>query len=264
MPVLSLDSFNFHQVHLCFLCQSALLSADRESILQSGAYLIDCVGILDGAPCLIASLNPKSRPKEHLITNPTAATIALAHVLAPIHKAFQIINAEATLLLSANLFGAPAIQDLLIQSRCLFTRTEPEGHFFPKIQAFNLIPDISPALNRKTADQIKSLLGFPISVSSCLTPVFQGEAYSLTFTTDKKASLSRIREICANSCCVDNAFAPDLGLTTQDILLGDSICVSRLSAVPFRPSTYHLWLLCDSLRMGAIPNAVQVAEYLLG
>ena len=263
LPVLPLESFHFHQVRLCFLCLPALMTDDRDAILQSGSFLIDCVGILENAPCIIASLNLKEARKSRLISNPTAPTIALAQVLCPIDRRFGLQEAQATILLSAGLFGTAAIQDLVAQSRCLFTREEPQLNFFPKVQAFNLIPDISPALNRKTATQIKSLLKFPIAVSSCLTPVFQGDCYSLTFTTKTKTSLSDLHQVCMTSCRFDNAFATDLGLSTQDILFGDTAYISRLSIIPFRRNTYHLWILCDSLRIGAIPNAVQIADYLL-
>jgi len=263
LDVLSMDTFDFHRVRICFLCLSAFLSDDREAILKSGAYLIDCVGILENASCIIASLNIKKSRKSRLILNPTALTIALTKILSPIHNYMPITDAQATVLLSAGLFGLSAVQDLVNQSRCLYTREEPEIHLFSKIQAFNLIPEISPALNRKTADQIKSLLHFPIVVSSCLTPVFQGECYSLTFTTKSKTSLKEIRKVLEQSCQFDDSFAPDLGLSTQDILFANSLYVSRLSTVPFRPNTFHLWILCDSLRTGSIPNAVQIAQYLL-
>ena len=136
-------------------------------------------------------------------------------------------------------------------------------NFFPKIQAFNLIPDMAPALNRKTAEQIKALLHFPIAVFSCLTPVFQGECYFVTFTTKVKTSLSRIRSVLGECCRLDDSFAADLGPTTQDVLREDTVCISRLSVIPFKPNTYHLLILCDSLRSGAIPNAVNIARYLL-
>ena len=263
LPVLSLETFRFHGIGLGFLCLPTLLSDDKDTILQSGAYLVDCVGILEDSLCVVASLNLKKCSKSRVILNPTALCITLAGALSPIHKHFSVKEATSTILLSAGLFGSAAIRDLIDQSRCLFTREEPQMSFFSQIQAFNLIPDISPALNRKTADQIKSLLHFPIAISSCLTPVFQGECYSVTFTTRKKTSLNEIRKVCEKNCLLDEPFAADLGLSAQDVLVGDSACISRLSIVPFRPNTYHLWILCDSLRTGAIPNAIKIARHLL-
>ena len=265
LPILSLETFDFHQVSLAFLCLPAFLSEYKDDILQSGTYLIDCVGILENAPCIISSLNLKRAKTTHAVSNPTALTVALARTLAPIHQQFQITGAEATIFLSAGLFGTQAVQDLLNQSRCLYTHEEPQTNFFPKIQAFNLLPNFCPALGRRTSDQIKSLLHFPMTISTCLTPVFQGECYSVTLTTQRKSTLSQIKKICYENtlCRLDESFAPNLGLTTQDILCGNSVYLSQLVSVPFRPNTYHLWILCDSLRNGSVPNAVQIADYLL-
>ncbi|MDY6407287.1 MAG: hypothetical protein SPL08_01095 [Pseudomonadota bacterium] len=265
LPVVPLNAFDFHQVHLSYLCLPTLLNEDKNIILQSGSYLIDCAGIIENAPCMIASLSHSKSINRQIIANPTAPTIALGHVLSPIHHQLKINSAESTMLLSANLFGITAIQDLVAQSRCLFTREEPKMNFIHKIQAFNLIPDISGILNRRTAREIKSLLHIPIGICSCLAPVFQGECYSLTFTVEKQCTLSQIQKICLDNphCTWNQSLTPDLNPTTQDIVFSNSIHIANLAPVAFRPRTFHTWILCDSLRVGSVPNAIQIGKHLL-
>ena len=258
-----LDTFDFLKVSLIFLCTPALLSTYKDRAVNSGAFIIDCVGILEGTSCIAPPFC--RRQKKRLFLNPTTLTLPLLHVLKPIHTRFKIISAQVTALLSASVFGSPAIQLLMDQTRCLYTREEPYQGLFPKIQAFNLIPEASPILARQTTEQLKSFLHFPIHISTCLTPVFQGDAFSLSFVTHKECRIEQLEKLFQRNkyCRLISGISPDLTLSTQEAICGDSIYLMHISSVAGQPRTYHLWVICDSIRRGPIQNAVQIAENLL-
>lgn len=266
LVVEKLDAFDFNQVRLAFLCTPSILSEYIDRVIGSRAYLIDCVGLYaEEHPCIIPSLNFSDCRNHRIILNPTSLTVTLAQVLSPIHKAFPIRAAWTTVLLSAGEFGGPAVQALVDQTRSLYTREQPVPGPFRQMQAFNLIPEVYPLLARQTTCQIKSLLHFPMTVATCLTPIFQGECYSLTLMTRGKCSLEQLERVFLKNdiCRLVVEGQPDSVVTTQDVASTDYIYLSHLSVVPYQANTYHLWIVCDSFRNGAVANAVRIAEHLL-
>lgn len=266
LEVEKLDIFDFSQVQLAFLCTPSILSEYIDKVIGSGAYLIDCVGLYaEDHTCIIPSLNLENCRHHRVILNPTSLTVTLAQVLSPIQKIFPVRSASATVLLSAGEFGGPAVQALVDQARSLYTREQPVQGPFRKMQAFNLIPEVYPLLVRQTTRQIKSLLYFPTTIATCLTPIFQGECYSLTLTTRGKCSVEQLEGVFLKSdvCRIVVGGQSDSNITPQDIAYTDYIYLTHLSVVPYQANTYHLWVICDSLRHGAVANAVRIAEHLL-
>lgn len=265
LPIHPFNTFSFEKVSVVFLCLSTLLNEQKENILRYGAYLIDCVGISETGVCIIPSLNLKKLKTNREIINPTGLTVTLAQVLEPIHKRYTIQNAETTALLSADAFGKNAVTSLINQTRSFYTREPPEDGPFKKIQAFNLIPEVFPPLTRQTTKQIKSLLKFPITVNACLTPIFQGECYSLTVSLFQKCSLIQFKKAFFKSetCRVIDTLNPYLTTTPQDVSNSDLIYLTHINALAHRSNTFHLWVICDSVRTGSALNAVQIAKHLL-
>ena len=259
------EGFKFEKVSIVFLCTPTLLKEQKDDILRYGTYLIDCVGILDTGICIIPSLNIKKIKTSQEIINPTALTVTLAQVLEPIHKAYKIQNVETTALLSADEFGKNAVTSLINQTRSFYTKEPPEDGPFKKIQAFNLIPEVFPPLSRQTMSQLKSLLHFPISVYACLTPIFQGECYSITISISNQCSLRQFKKIFSKNgyCKIIDHLNPYLTMTPQDVIHSDFIYLTHISIIAHRPNTFHLWIVCDSVRTGSAANAVQIAKHLL-
>lgn len=265
IPIYPIETFPFEKVSVVFLCAPALLQELKEDILRYGAYLIDCAGILENGICIVPSFNLKKLKTSREIINPTALTVSLAQVLEPLHKKFKIQNVDATALLSADEFGKPAVTSLVNQTRSLYTREPPEDGPFKKIQAFNLIPEVFPPLNRRTVMQLKSLLHFPITIHSCLTPIFQGECYSLTVSLFQKCTLAQFKKAFYKNevCRIIDDLNPYLTMTTQDTAHSDFIYLTHIKTIAHLPNTFHLWVVCDSVRTGSAANAVQIAKHLL-
>lgn len=265
IPIQPLEKFTFEKVSIVFLCTPALLQELKEDILRYGAYLIDCAGILETGVCIIPSLNLKKLKTNREIINPTALTVSLAQVLDPIHKKYQIQSVETTALLSADEFGKPAVTSLINQTRSLYTREPPEDGPFKKIQAFNLIPEVFPPLTRRTTNQLKLLLHVPITINACLTPIFQGECYSLTVSLSQKCTLTQFKKIFVKNttCRIIDDLNPYLTMTPQDVANSDFIYLTHIKTIAYKPNTFHLWIVCDSVQTGSAPNAVQIAKHLL-
>ena len=265
IQTVAMETFDYTSVDLFFLCTPTILAEYRERMLNHGQYLIDCIGIMEEGPCVIPTLNIRALKGKRLISNPTGMTVTLAQILNPIHKAFHIQWACATALLPAGEFGPEAVQALVDQTRSLYTREDYSDGPFQKIQAFNLIPEIHPGLQYRTTKQLKNILHIPVHIATCLAPIFQGECYSLSLTTRHKCLLSEIEALFQydNSCRIVQNITPYTTISTLDTACSDSIFLSHLDIIPYQTNTFHLWIVCDSLRTGAAQNAVYIAEYIL-
>ena len=267
LVVQDLTTFDFKYSTVIFLCTPSILSTHLDAVLEQGHYLIDCTGILGTEPCIIPSLNLKALKKQetNIITNPTSLSITLAQVLSPIHQAFSVQYAQDTAMISVSEFGIEATNALISQTRSLYTREAPPKGPFQKIQAFNLIPEPYPILSRQTMAQLKTLLHFPVTVATCLAPIFQGECHSLIFTTRKKCQTKDLKKVFKKHpyCRLTEEINPYLTLTTQDTALSPYFFLTHLSVVPYRENTFHLWIVCDSIRTGTAFNAVQIAKHIL-
>lgn len=257
---------NIEVTDVIFLCEPSLLADYKNELLNQSEYLIDCTGLMSEAVPVIAHLNMKDILNKgmHAVANPTCLTILLAEVLTGIQKKMHIQSLDITGLLSASEFGTDAVECLMNQSRSLYTRENlTEGHF-PKTQAFNLIPEVAPILAYKTVNQVKTLLKCPVTVSTCLTPIFQGQACSVTLILDDKCSLSQLEGLFKNNHIkLVTELNPYITVTTQDVVYQNTVYVTHLRRIPYLNSAFHFWAVCDGLYSASALNAVQIAEYLL-
>lgn len=266
LVVRPLDLFDFTRPYIAFLCTSSILSEYKEEAVRQGCWLIDCTGLIGTAPQIIPALNAKDIrfARDNIIGNPTSLTVSLAQVLAPIHKQFQIIRADAVALLGAGEFGHEATISLLNQTRSLYTRVETPLGPFQKIQAFNLIPEANPILSRRTMEQLEQVLGCRVFVTTCLTPIFQGECYFVTIQTKRPCSMDKlIRLLRRQKNCRFVDTLDYITITPHDVISEDMIYVTHLNGDTVQSNTFHFWIVCDSIRTGAALNAVKIAEYLL-
>ena len=254
-------------VKIALVCRPSIIENYKENLLHLGTVFIDCCGSMKDGPCIVAPLNMNDfdKSKLSLITNPSSLTVSLAQVLEPIHKRYQVRLAEALALLSAGEFGVDAIHALQDQARSIYTKEHPQIGPFQKIQAFNLLPAPCSALERQSMAQIKNILDFPVSLASCLTPIFQGESYSLVVSTRKSCSLEHLKDVFTSEtwCKVVEDNGPAGAVTTIDTQMSDFIYLTRITSVPYRRNTFHMWVVCDSVKTGAALNAVRLVKHIL-
>ena len=257
-----LETFSFAGARVAFLCTPALLSAYVIKMKQAGTKIIDCVGLIGEEPCIIPSLNIWQAYGRDVLLNPTNLTAVLAQVLAPIHERFDIREVAVTALLSAEEFGVAAGALLAEQTQAFCAGQQPAREDFQIWQAFNLIPEIYPTLNRQTADQMKALFHFPITLTTCLTPVFRGACYAITVTTRQKCSCRQLMALFRHHpvCRIQSDYRL---ISTQQVTNQQVIEVAHIGCVPYRSNTFYFWALCDPVRVGAVANALGIAAYLL-
>lgn len=261
----NLETFDFSQTKVVFLCTLSILEEYPERILGYGQYLIDCVGILGEGICLIPALQSRGIKRYRVIENPTSMTVVLAQVLKPVQKEFGIRSVLVTALLSAGEFGQDSVQALVNQTRSLYTREPLVDGPFKKTQAFNLVPEIYPTLSRRTGEQLKGMLHLPIQIATCLTPIFQGQCYFLTITTKEKCTCADLEQVFEGHpvCRIITGMDPYLTLSTQDTACNDEICLTLFRQIPHLPNTCGFWIVCDNIRLGSALNAVRIAEHIL-
>ena len=265
IPVQDMMTVDFQRSRVVLLCLSGVLRAYVDDIVRAGSIVIDCVGVVGEALCLLADKDRPIIPRGRIIVNPTDMTIALARVLRPIHQSFLVQSVEVTALLSAGIFGESAKQALSIQSREPSRRQSQIGGPFHLWQAYNLIPEMDPYPARQTIEQMKELFHFPLRVYTCLTPVFRGEAYSLNITTRKAWGPNQLKQVLDRSegCRLYSDSLSDLPPTTADCVGSDTVLISQPQVVPFQEKTCHLWAICDSEACGSAIHAARLTRYLL-
>ena len=265
VSVQDMMSADFQGIRVVLLCLSGVLRAYVDDIIRAGAIVIDCIGIVAEAPCVLADTDRPIIPRGRMMVNPTDMTIALARVLKPIQQSFAVRSVEVTALLSAGIFGESAKRALQIQSHKP-SRVQAEiGGPFRLWQAYNLIPEIDPYLARQTIGQMKELFHFFVSVCTCLTPVFRGEAYSLNITTRKAWTPNQLEQVLNRSegCRLYPDSLSDFPPTTADCMGCDTVLITRPQIIPFRDKTCHLWAVCDAGACGSAVHAARLTRYLL-
>ena len=265
VQIANMMTADFRQVRVVLFCLSGILKSYIDDMISAGTVVIDCIGIVSGAQCVLMGRNRPIIPKNRLILNPTDMTLALARILEPIHQVPGVRSAEVTVLLSAENFGPAAGQVLAIQSQNYPAAGVEIGGPLHLKQAFNLILEPDPFPARQTGRQMKELIHFPVSIHTCLAPVFRGEAYSLTLTTRKDCEINYLKQLWGQdkNCCLCATDPVDFPLTGTDCIGKEFILLGGINTVPFRNKTYHLWAACDARYCGAAAHAARLARYLL-
>lgn len=257
--VRALDDFDFHSVRVVFLCTHSILARYANRVTKAGCYLIDCAGLSAKGMWAMPILGqPVRYAKVYL--NPTGLTILIMKILMPLKQLGTVVSVDATVLSAAENFGETAVDTLIKQTRCLFTKENyPKGNL-PTVQAFNLIPAADPILMRRVMREIKLLARLPVFVSDCLVPVPRGTALALSICFQKKPD--KITEIFQNSgLSVVSGFGGSPMVSLRDV--GPETYLIQPSVCPENPTVLHLWVLSADIKQTAVLNAIMISENLL-
>ncbi|MBX3408697.1 MAG: aspartate-semialdehyde dehydrogenase [Phycisphaeraceae bacterium] len=289
LPIHTLSVAAFGGVNTSIFCTGAELSARwaREA-LNAGSHVVDnssAFRLDPDVPLVIPEINgdlacPAGSPR--LIANPNCSTILLLTALEPLRQRFGITRAVVSTYQAVSGAGAPAIDELISQTRAVLEGHPPRPAVFHTPCAFNVFShdsavDSLSGVNgeeRKMIDETAKIwrdTSIPITPTCIRVPVVRAHSASVALTLSAPASeadLFNALHAGKGLCIIDNRNENHFPTPLQAVG-SDRVLVGRIRLDPSMPrhdlgQSRHvcLWLCGDQLRKGAALNALQIADLL--
>jgi aspartate-semialdehyde dehydrogenase len=273
----------------------ALFSAGKGTSLEqaprfaaAGAVVIDNSSAwrMDpDVPLVVSEVNPSAaqrRPKG-IIANPNCTTMAAMPVLAPLHRAAELVRLVVSTYQAVSGAGLSGVDELSGQvlktadAAAALTHdgsavTFPEPVKFARPIAFNVLPLAGSVVGdgswetdeeQKLRNESRKILDIPsllVSGTCVRVPVFTGHSLSINAEFERPLSVARATELLRDAPGVSLSDVP----TPLEAAGQDPSFVGRIRQDPGVPDGRGLALFVsnDNLRKGAALNAVQIAELL--
>src|SRR5712664_2010221 len=281
LKVKALEHFDFSGVDICLMSAGSTVSKEwSPKIAAQGAVVIDnssCWRYDSDVPLVVPEVNADavaSFRKKGIIANPNCSTAQLVVALKPLHDKARIKRVVVATYQSVSGAGKDAMDELLSQTKAVFTVGEIETKKFPKRIAFNLIPQIDAFMEDgftreewKMVVETKKILDPKIKVvATCVrVPVFIGHSESVNIEFEQPISVDEARDLLrkAPGCVVLDRHEPGGYVTPYECAGEDATYISRIREDATVENGLVLWCVSDNLRKGAALNAIQIAECLI-
>src|SRR5256885_8616113 len=149
LKVKALEHYDFSDVDICLMSAGGSVSKEwSPKIGAAGAVVIDNSSAwrMDpDVPLVVPEVNADAAAgftKKNIIANPNCSTAQLVVALKPLHDTAKITRVVVATYQSVSGAGKHALDELVTQTKSVFTMDEPVVSKFPKRIAFNLIPHI--------------------------------------------------------------------------------------------------------------------------
>lgn len=281
LKVQDLSRFDFTGTDIVLSSPGAKVSAEfAPKAVKAGAVVIDNTSQFrmdPDVPLIVPEVNPEALAgykKRGIIANPNCSTIQMLVALKPLHDLATVKRVVVSTYQSVSGAGKEAMDELFNQTRSIFMNDRKEPEVFPKVIAFNAIPQIDEFMDDhmtreewKMMVETKKILGPAIKVcANCVrVPVFIGHAEMVNVefendisARDAKKALRDFKGITLIDLESEMEF-----VTPAEIVGEDDVFVSRLREDPTVENGLNFWCVADNLRKGAALNAVQIAELLI-
>ncbi len=264
----------------------ALFSAggDRSKTFAPAAAKAGCVVVDNSSawrmdpevPLVVPEVNPDDVDwHKGIIANPNCSTIQMVVVLKPIHDEAKIKRVVVTTFQSVSGTGKNAIDELLEQTKDLYTFQDINPKVYPHQIAFNCLPHIDQFMDDgytkeeiKMVNETTKILGddsVKVTATTVRVPVFRGHSESLNIETEINISANDVRAALSAAPGVIVYDAPEKNIyPMQSVCAGkDEVYVGRVREDNTIENGINMWISADNLRKGAALNAVQIAEVLI-
>jgi len=281
LKIESLKEFEFEGIDFAFFCAGSKVSkAYAEKAANQGAIVIDKTSLFrlePGIPLIVPEVNLSKLslyPKHNIIANPNCVAIPLVMALKPLNDVARIKRVVMSTYQSTSGAGKTAMDELYNQTRAIFVNDPITPEVFPKLIAFNVIPQIgdfeaddSTSEESKVAMEVRKILDPSIKlVVTCVrVPVFIGHSMAVNIEFEDHITPARARkalEKMPGVSVIDRA-GSGVYITPTEIVGEDFVAVSRIRQDTTVPHGLSLWIVSDNLRKGAALNAVQIAEHVV-
>ena len=262
-----------------FSAGSAISEKYATKAITSGCLVIDNTSFFrmhKDIPLIIPEVNFDDLKKYNskIIANPNCSTIQTVMALKPLHDLFGLEEVVLSTYQSTSGAGQKGVDELLQQTKQVFSNEPIVPHHFKRQIAFNVIPQIDefmPSLYTKEEfkmmNETRKILNLPnlIVAATCVrVPVIVGHAVSVFAKFRDNVDLFKAHEALSNFDGV-KVIKPDDTyeyVTPMEIASKNDVFVSRLRAHPDCPNVLNFWCVADNVRKGAALNAIQIAQRL--
>ena len=254
--------------------------AFAKACVDAGCVMIDnssAFRMVDTVPLVIPEINPEDAFKHQgIIANPNCTTAIMAVAVYPLHKAKKVKRLIASTYQAASGGGAPAMQELIDQSRAVLEGRPVEVKVMAQRIAFNLFPHIDVFKENgytkeelKMVNETRKIMHAPemlITCTSVRVPVLRAHSESLNLEFEEEITPEEARAIIAAAPGVqlcDNP-AEKVYPMPVDATGKYDVLVGRIRQDISRNDKKGLEMFVsgDQLLKGAALNAVQIAEVL--
>ncbi|MGL5759049.1 aspartate-semialdehyde dehydrogenase [Plesiomonas sp.] len=276
----SADEFDWAEAQLAFFVASAEASERHaEQAADAGCLVIDSSGLfaLDpSVPLVVPSVNPHVLAEfrnRNIVAVASAPVCQLLTAVNPLIETGALQRLSVTNLQSASALGKHAVADLAGQATRLLNGYPVEKSIFPKQLAFNMLPSAARVDDegfareeRRLVDETRKVLQddmLPIVAQCVQTPVFYGNAQSVTVETDFPLNTHTCADLLRDSA--DLTLMEEGDFPTQ---VSDASGVAHLSIGCLRndyglPQAVQFWSVADNVQFGGAMMALQTAERLI-
>ncbi len=237
-------------------------------------------------PLVVAEVNPSAAraARKGIIANPNCTTMAAMPVVAPLHRAADLVRMVVSTYQAVSGSGLSGVDELDKQVRQVVDRaallthdgsavTFPAPEKYVQPIAFNVLPMAGSLVDdesgetdeeQKLRNESRKILDIPdlrVSGTCVRVPVFTGHSLSLNLEFAAAMPVARALDLLASAPGVALSDVP----TPLEAAGRDPSYVGRIRQDPGVDGDRGLALFVsnDNLRKGAALNAVQIAELLL-
>jgi aspartate-semialdehyde dehydrogenase len=213
--------------------------------------------------------------KRGIIANPNCSTIQMVVALKPIHDVARIKRIVVSTYQAVSGTGLKAIDELLSQTRAILNSQGIQKKVYPHQIAFNCLPHIDVFLENgytkeemKMVNETQKIMEDPtirVTATTVRVPVVHSHSESVNIETEKKITVTQVREILSRApgvCVVDNPAMAEYPLAIH-AAGRDETFVGRIREDESIANGINMWIVSDNVRKGAALNAVQIAEILI-
>jgi aspartate-semialdehyde dehydrogenase len=281
LKVKALEHYDFRGTDICIMSAGGDVSKQwSPQIGQQGCIVIDNSSAWrydSDVPLIVPEVNPEAIhgfTRKNIIANPNCSTAQLVVALKPLHDRFDIKRVVVSTYQSVSGAGKDGVDELMNQTKAIFSVKTPETRKFTKRIAFNVIPHIDVFMEDgytkeewKMMAETKKILDPRIKLTAtCVrVPVFVGHSESVNIECGKPIRADEAREVlrAAPGVLVIDKHEDGGYATPYECAGDDSTFISRIREDITVENGLAFWCVSDNLRKGAALNAVQIAELMV-
>jgi aspartate-semialdehyde dehydrogenase len=281
LKVKALEHYDFRGTDICLMSAGGAVSKEwSPKIGAQGCVVIDNSSAWrydSDVPLVVPEVNPEAvhgYSKKNIIANPNCSTAQLVVALKPLHDRFGISRVVVSTYQSVSGAGKDGMDELMNQTRAIFSASAPEAKKFTKRIAFNVIPHIDVFMEDgytkeewKMMAETKKILDPKIKLTAtCVrVPVFVGHSESVNIECEKPVSVEEATSVLRSAPGVQVIDKREDGgyITPYESAGEDATYISRIREDITVENGLAFWCVSDNLRKGAALNAIQIAELMV-
>jgi aspartate-semialdehyde dehydrogenase len=281
LKVKALEHYDFRGTDICLMSAGGEVSRQwSPKIGQQGCVVIDNSSAWrydSDVPLIVPEVNPEAIhgfTKKNIIANPNCSTAQLVVALKPLHDRFVVKRVVVSTYQSVSGAGKDGMDELMNQTRAIFSVKQPETNKFTKRIAFNVIPHIDVFMEDgytkeewKMMAETKKILDPKIKLTAtCVrVPVFVGHSESINIECARPVSVEEATAVLRAAPGIQIIDKRENGgyMTPHEAAGEDDTYISRIREDITVENGLAFWCVSDNLRKGAALNAIQIAELMV-